>query len=189
MAHQVSAGSGAEPGDVQGGGQRSGHDREWAVGEVIREIRCALGWSQGRLAAEVGRVSARPTVTREMVSRWEHGKRKPGPFWLRHIAAALQVPEWELEGRVRRREMLALAAAGEDIRWLPRRRASGLALPGNDCWIFDGRLVLWNHFTGEGDVSPDGRELTDDPEIIKLCSSAFESAWERGIPHQEYRPI
>ena len=111
MARQVSAGSGAEPGHPQGRGQRSGHDGERAVGEVIREIRCALGWSQGRLAAELGRVSARPTVTREMVSRWEHGKRKPGPFWLRHIAAALQVPKWELEGRVRRREMLALAGA------------------------------------------------------------------------------
>jgi hypothetical protein len=79
-------------------------------------------------------------------------------------------------------------AAGEEIRWLPRRRASGLALPGNDCWIFDGRLVLWNHFTGEGDVAPDGREITDDPEAIKLCASAFESAWERGIAHQEYQP-
>lgn len=36
--------------------------------------------------------------------------------------------------------------------------------------------------------SPDGREITDDPETVKLCASAFESAWERGIPHQEYRP-
>jgi hypothetical protein len=79
-------------------------------------------------------------------------------------------------------------AAGEEIRWLPRRGASGLALPGNDCWIFDGRQVLWNHFTGEGDVSPDGRELIDDMEIVKLCASAFEGAWERAIPHQEYRP-
>jgi len=70
MAHQLSAGSGTELGHVQGRSQRSGHDRERAVGEVIREIRCALGWSQGRLAAELGRVSARPTVTREMVSRW-----------------------------------------------------------------------------------------------------------------------
>jgi Family of unknown function (DUF6879) len=80
------------------------------------------------------------------------------------------------------------AAAGEEIRWLPRRRASGLALPGNDCWIFDRRLVLWNHFTGEGDVSPAGRELTDDPEMVKLCAAAFEGAWERAIPHQQYRP-
>lgn len=79
-------------------------------------------------------------------------------------------------------------AAGEEIRWLPRRRASTLALPGNDCWIFDGRLVLWNHFTGDGEVAPDGREFTDDSEVVKLCATAFDSAWDRGIPHQEYQP-
>jgi hypothetical protein len=79
-------------------------------------------------------------------------------------------------------------AAGEEIRWLPRRQASSLTLPGNDCWTFDRRLVLWNHFTGEGDVSPDGREITDALEVVELCTSAFESAWERAIPHQDYRP-
>lgn len=50
-----------------------------------------------------------------MVSRWEHGKRTPGPFWLHHLAAALQVPCRELEAHVRRREMLQAtmaAAAG-----------------------------------------------------------------------------
>lgn len=26
-------------------------------------------------------------------------------------------------------------AAGEDVRWLPRARASALSLPGNDCWV------------------------------------------------------
>jgi hypothetical protein len=41
-------------------------------------------------------------------------------------------------------------AAGEDVRWLPRTRASGLALPGNDYWVFDGTTVLFNHFTGNG---------------------------------------
>jgi hypothetical protein len=30
------------------------------------------------------------------------------------------------------------AAAGEDVRWLPRRRASDLALPGTDFWVLDG---------------------------------------------------
>jgi hypothetical protein len=79
-------------------------------------------------------------------------------------------------------------AAGEEIRWLPRRRASNLALPGNDYWIFDGRLVLWNHFTGEGEVSRDGRELATDPETAKLCATAFEYVWERAIPHEQYRP-
>ena len=79
-------------------------------------------------------------------------------------------------------------AGGEEVRWLPRRRASLLALPGNDFWVFDDRLVLWNHFTGEGEVSPEGRELTSDLEAIKLCASAFESVWELAIPHEHYRP-
>lgn len=79
-------------------------------------------------------------------------------------------------------------AAGEDVRWLPRRRASDLLLPGNDFWVFDDRLVLWNYFTGEGEVAPEGREITEDPTLVKTCATAFDSAWERAIPHEEYRP-
>jgi helix-turn-helix protein len=37
------------------------------------------------------------TVTRETVSRWETGKRVPGPWWLRHLATVLQVPVEILE--------------------------------------------------------------------------------------------
>src|SRR4051812_5364795 len=29
------------------------------------------------------------------------------------------------------------AAAGEDIRWVPRRLVSAIPLPGNDFWLFD----------------------------------------------------
>src|SRR5262245_6923848 len=32
---------------------------------------------------------------------------------------------------------LANLAAGEKVRWLPRRRASDLKLPGNDFWLVD----------------------------------------------------
>ena len=32
-------------------------------------------------------------------------------------------------------------AAGEEVRWLPRRYTSGLCLPGNDFWLFDNQLV------------------------------------------------
>jgi hypothetical protein len=76
-------------------------------------------------------------------------------------------------------------AAGENVRWLPRRRASDIALPGNDFWVFDDRLVEWNHFTGDGGLV--GHELTDDPAVVKLCASAFESVWERAVPHVEYQ--
>lgn len=78
--------------------------------------------------------------------------------------------------------------AGEQVRWLPRRRASDLALPGNDFWLFDDSLVLFLHFTGDGELSPEGdEERTTDPAVVRLCSTAFESVWERAIPHEEYR--
>lgn len=81
------------------------------VGQLIRELRCGLGWSQGRLAAALCTVSRCPTVTRETVSRWENGRRSPGPFWLPHIGAALQVPLDDLEREVRRRDVIKLAGA------------------------------------------------------------------------------
>ncbi|QGV80038.1 DUF6879 family protein [Streptomyces ficellus] len=75
-------------------------------------------------------------------------------------------------------------AAGEQIRWLPRRSASDLALPGNDFWLFDGRLVQFNVFDGVGRwVHTD---QTEDPAVVELCASAFEAVWERAIPHEKY---
>jgi uncharacterized protein DUF6879 len=78
-------------------------------------------------------------------------------------------------------------AAGEQVRWLPRRKASDLALPGNDFWLFDGSAVLFNHFSGDGAAA--GTELRDEPAVVKLCASAFEAVWGRAVPHGEYRPV
>ncbi|MFI1801439.1 DUF6879 family protein [Streptomyces sp. NPDC020379] len=78
-------------------------------------------------------------------------------------------------------------AAGENIRWLPRRQATALALPGNDFWVFDNELALVLHFTGDGELAPDGRELTRDEQVLGLCTRAFEAVWERAIPHEDYR--
>lgn len=75
-------------------------------------------------------------------------------------------------------------AAGEQVRWLPRRRASDIALPGNDFWLFDDRLIRWNHFTGDGAWA--GDELSEDPAAAKLCAEAFEAVWARAIPHDQY---
>ncbi|MEV4335779.1 DUF6879 family protein [Streptomyces sp. NPDC049590] len=75
-------------------------------------------------------------------------------------------------------------AAGESVRWLPRRKASALALPGNDFWLFDARVVRWNHFTGEGRSA--GGEVTDDTAAVKLCSDAFEAVWALATPHDQY---
>jgi hypothetical protein len=78
-------------------------------------------------------------------------------------------------------------AAGEEVRWLPRRHASDLCLPSNDYWLFDDRLVRFHYFSGDGDIVED--ELVSDPAVIQMCAAAFERVWERAIPHAEYRPI
>lgn len=76
--------------------------------------------------------------------------------------------------------------AGEDIRWLPRRLTSSIALPGNDFWLFDDSTVVFTVFTGKGEVLE--RQLTTDPVVVQLCRSAFEASWSIAIPHSEYKP-
>ena len=83
-----------------------------SVGALIRELRSTLGWSQGRLASALCEASQHATVTREDVSRWEHGKRRPGPFWMRHLATVLEVPLQTLErADVHRRDFVKSVAA------------------------------------------------------------------------------
>lgn len=75
-------------------------------------------------------------------------------------------------------------SAGEDVRWLPRRQASDIPLPGNDFWLIDDRLVRFGHFDGDGNVQPE--EWTEDAAAVALCRTAFEAVWERAIPHEDY---
>ncbi|MFF8566827.1 DUF6879 family protein [Streptomyces albidoflavus] len=75
--------------------------------------------------------------------------------------------------------------AGEDVRWLPRRQASDLALPGNDFWLIDSRVIRWNHFSGDG-VSGGG-EISQEPAVAKLCADAFDAVWARAVPHHAYK--
>ncbi|MFD7501623.1 DUF6879 family protein [Streptomyces sp. NPDC059850] len=80
-------------------------------------------------------------------------------------------------------------AAGEEVRWLPRRRAADLALPGADCWLIDGEIVIFNHFDGDGNWDPaTGMEVRSDPAMARMVAAAFESVWERAVPHATYRP-
>jgi len=76
-------------------------------------------------------------------------------------------------------------AAGEQVRWLPRRLASTLALPGNPYWAFDDRLVRFTVFAGDGEVA--GQQFSEDPGVINACRTAFEAVWEHAIPHEEYQ--
>ncbi|WP_371781669.1 DUF6879 family protein [Streptosporangium subroseum] len=78
-------------------------------------------------------------------------------------------------------------AACESVRWLPRRQASDLALPGNDFWVFDDHLVRIGFFDGVGHYL--GDEVTKDPALIKLCLTAFETVWDQAIDHAEYKLV
>jgi hypothetical protein len=77
-------------------------------------------------------------------------------------------------------------AAGETVRWLPRRKATDLALPGNDFWLFDDTVLLVHHFSGDGDKV--GTELVRDTEVIGRCVAAFDAVWQRATPHVAYQP-
>ncbi|CDR05821.1 DUF6879 family protein [Streptomyces iranensis] len=74
--------------------------------------------------------------------------------------------------------------AGEEVRWLPRRLASDLLLPGNDLWLFDNDLIRFGLFSGEGAFV--GHTLSVDPDVSKNVSEAFESIWSRALPHDRY---
>lgn len=76
--------------------------------------------------------------------------------------------------------------AGEDIRWTPRRLVSDLALPGNDFCLFDDETVIFSVFSGDGLVVE--RQLWTDPDVVRLCRTAFEAVWTLGIPDHEYKP-
>ena len=77
-------------------------------------------------------------------------------------------------------------AAGESVRWLPRRQAVGLTVPPTDYGVFDDEIVIWNHFAGNGSWMAE--EVDTDPESARQCASSFEAVWERAVSHEAYRP-
>lgn len=77
-------------------------------------------------------------------------------------------------------------AAGEQVRWLPRRQAADLLVPGSDFWAFDDAVVVFNHFDGVGDWVCEERR--DDRALAKRLTAAYETIWQRAIPHEQYQP-
>lgn len=79
-------------------------------------------------------------------------------------------------------------AAGEQVRWLPRRDSVGIAVPTVDFWVIDDETVILNHFAGDGswDASA-GMDVRDDPGLVKLCGEAFEAVWARATPHEAFQ--
>jgi hypothetical protein len=76
-------------------------------------------------------------------------------------------------------------AAGELVRWLPRREAIGLLVPSVDFWVFDRATVVFNHFDGPGNWVSEERR--DDEALAVECATAFDAVWERATPHERYR--
>lgn len=74
--------------------------------------------------------------------------------------------------------------AGEDVRWLPRDQALGLLLPAHDFWLFDGHLIRWHHFAGDGTHLRD--ELDRRPDVAAQTGAVFRAVWDRAVPHREF---
>jgi hypothetical protein len=136
------------------------HMAKWASGETD-DLEWLRGWCTTlRVHAKAGRSVRRARVVSEPLSdyqRWSHSIASP------------------------------MVQAGEDIRWVPRRLVSSVALPGNDYYLFDDRLAVFLLYAGNGLSA--GMLSSSDPADLRLCRSAFEAVWELSIPHSEYQPV
>jgi hypothetical protein len=74
-------------------------------------------------------------------------------------------------------------AAGERVRWVPRRAISTVAVPGNDFWLVDD-VVLFNIFSGDGEWID--TEVVRDAAAVLFCERSFAEVWERGVDHADY---
>jgi len=136
------------------------HMAKWASGEPD-DLQWLQGWCTTlREHVKAGRSVRRARVVSEPLSdyqRWSHSIASP------------------------------MVQAGEDIRWVPRRLVSSVALPGNDYYLFDDRLAVFLLYAGNGLSA--GMLSSSDPADLRLCRSAFEAVWELSIPHSEYQPV
>lgn len=80
------------------------------LGELIRELCDAQGWSQARLADEINEQFG-TALTREYVNRWVCSRTQPSHYHLRHLSAVLDVPLQVLEDQVNRRTFISDVAA------------------------------------------------------------------------------
>jgi transcriptional regulator with XRE-family HTH domain len=62
------------------------------IGRLIRLVRQERGLTQYQLADALAVVSGNDGIGRDEVSRWERGKRVPGPYWRRWLADVLDIP-------------------------------------------------------------------------------------------------
>ncbi|KWX03188.1 hypothetical protein TH66_00810 [Carbonactinospora thermoautotrophica] len=74
--------------------------------------------------------------------------------------------------------------AGEDIRYLPRRRALELQLPKYDYWLFDSRRLAMMHFDHAGRFQ--GAEIVEDPRTVVQHAYWRDTAWHYATPYQAF---
>lgn len=134
---------------------------DWLAGRDVDPIQHERDWFD----------LATSTVKRGVAIRRARIVSEPISDWIRH--------EYETTPKLNLK-------AGEEIRWLPRRHASAIALPGNDFWLFDDRIVRFGYFDGDGNYV--GDEVVENPTVVALCRSAFAAVWERAVDHSDYRP-
>jgi hypothetical protein len=140
----------------------------------------------------------------ESYRMWKHGE-PPDPSdydrpWLRRIRAVtgsgrvvrrIRVISEPLSEYIRYEHYATPQnlAAGEDIRWLPRRLVPEdvvFPLAGTDWWLFDDCLIAIGHFDERG-LSL-GSEVSTDPSLAAQCVSVRDRLWRAAIPHPQYRP-
>lgn len=133
---------------------------KWAAGEPD-DLEWLQGWcGTVREHVESGQIVQRARVVSEPLSdyqRWSHSIAHP------------------------------MVEAGEDIRWVPRRLVSSIAIPGNDYYLLDDELVIFLHYAGSG--SSTGMTTSTDPADVELCRSAYAEVWKLATPHGEYQPV
>ncbi|MGI5145981.1 DUF6879 family protein [Plantactinospora sp. CA-294935] len=136
------------------------HMAKWANGEPD-DLAWLEGWCESlRQHVEAGRSVRRARIVSEPLSDYQR--------WSWSIAQPM-------------------VEAGEDIRWIPRRRVSSVAVPGNDYYLFDDRLAVFLIYAGNG-LAVD-RVASSQLADLRLCRSAFEAVWQLSIPHRDYQPI
>jgi hypothetical protein len=136
------------------------HMAKWLTGEPD-DLEWLQGWCRTlRRAVEDGKTVRRARIVSEPLSdyqRWSYSIAQP------------------------------MVDAGEDIRWVPRRLVSSIAIPGNDFYLFDDSMGVFLTYTGNGLNA--GKYSSSDPADIRLCRSSFEAVWKLSIPHRDYRPL
>ncbi|MEU4448742.1 helix-turn-helix transcriptional regulator [Actinosynnema sp. NPDC050801] len=76
---------------------RDDERRPRPISTILPELRRGRGLTQYDLAERLHAASGNVSITREEVSRWERGKRIPGPYWRAWLGRVLDTPQQELE--------------------------------------------------------------------------------------------